>query len=81
MAYLSVVAAICALVFAFAMASYVTKQTEGSARMAELASAIHGGAKSFLFAEYRVLVIFIAVLFILESSANSSIILAKAWSS
>ena len=65
MAFLSVVAAICALVFAFAMASYVTKQTEGSERMAELASAIHGGAKSFLFAEYRVLVIFIAVLFVL----------------
>jgi len=65
MAYLSVVAAICALVFAYAMASFVTKQAEGTPRMAELASAIHGGAKAFLFAEYRVLVIFIAVLFVL----------------
>jgi len=65
MSYLSVVAAICALVFAYAMASFVTKQAEGTPRMAELASAIHGGAKAFLFAEYRVLVIFIAVLFVL----------------
>lgn len=65
MAYLSVVAAICALAFAFAMASYVTKQSEGNERMSELAAAIHGGAKAFLFAEYRVLVIFIAVLFVL----------------
>ncbi len=65
MAYLSVVAAICALVFAYAMASYVTKQPEGNDRMKELASAIHGGAKAFLFAEYRVLIIFIVVLFVL----------------
>ena len=65
MAFLAVVAAICALVFAYAMASFVTKQPEGTPRMAELASAIHGGAKAFLFAEYRVLVIFIAVLFVL----------------
>ena len=64
MAYFSVAAAVCALVFAFAMASYVTKQSVGTDRMAELADAIHGGAKAFLFAEYRVLVIFVAVLFI-----------------
>ena len=64
MAYLSVIAAVCALVFAFAMASYVGKQAVGTERMAELAEAIHSGAKAFLFAEYRVLVIFVAVLFI-----------------
>ena len=56
--------AVCALVFAFAMASYVTKQPEGTNRMAELAAAIHGGARAFLFAEYRVLIVFIIVLFI-----------------
>ncbi len=64
MQYFSVVAAVLALVFAWAMASYVIKQAEGSERMAELAAAIHGGAKAFLFAEYRVLVIFIVVLFV-----------------
>ncbi len=64
MAYLSVIAAVCALVFAFAMASFVGKQAVGTQRMAELADAIHSGAKAFLFAEYRVLVIFVAVLFI-----------------
>ncbi len=64
MQYFSVVAAVLALVFAYAMASYVIKQAEGSERMAELAEAIHSGAKAFLFAEYRVLVIFIVVLFI-----------------
>ena len=64
MQYFSVVAAVLALVFAWAMASFVIKQAEGSERMAELAAAIHGGAKAFLFAEYRVLVIFIVVLFV-----------------
>ena len=64
MQYFSVAAAVLALIFAWAMASYVIKQPEGSERMAELAAAIHGGAKAFLFAEYRVLVIFIVVLFV-----------------
>ncbi len=64
MQYFSVVAALLALIFAWAMASYVVKQAVGSERMAELAEAIHSGAKAFLFAEYRVLVIFIVVLFI-----------------
>ncbi len=64
MAYFSLLMAVCALIFAFAMASYVSRQPEGSSRMSELAAAIHGGAKAFLFAEYRVLVVFILVLFI-----------------
>ena len=64
MQYFSIVAAVLALIFAGAMASFVSKQAEGNARMAELAAAIHGGAKAFLFAEYRVLVIFIVVLFV-----------------
>ena len=64
MQYFSIVAAVLALIFAGAMASFVSKQAEGNERMAELAAAIHGGAKAFLFAEYRVLVIFIAVLFV-----------------
>ncbi|MDO4960479.1 MAG: sodium/proton-translocating pyrophosphatase, partial [Eubacteriales bacterium] len=73
MAYLSVVCAIAALVFAYMMASYVTKQPVGNERMADLASAIHGGAKAFLFAEYRVLVVFIIVLFALIAIGISPI--------
>ena len=57
-------AAVLALLFAFALIAFVEKQPEGNDRMKELAAAIHGGAKAFLFAEYRVLVIFIAVLFL-----------------
>ena len=64
MQYFSVAAAVLALIFAWAMASFVIKQAAGSERMQELAEAIHSGAKAFLFAEYRVLVIFIVVLFI-----------------
>ena len=60
----AVAMAVLALVFAFAMTSFVKRQAAGNDRMKELAAAIHGGAKAFLFAEYRVLVVFIAVLFL-----------------
>ncbi|MDO4266191.1 MAG: sodium-translocating pyrophosphatase [Eubacteriales bacterium] len=62
--YFAIAAAVLALVFAFAMISFVKSQPAGNDRMQELAHAIHTGAKAFLFAEYRVLVIFIAVLFL-----------------
>lgn len=62
--YFAIAMAILALVFAFAMISFVKAQPAGNDRMKELAAAIHGGAKAFLFAEYRVLIIFIAVLFL-----------------
>lgn len=62
--YFAIAMAVLALLFAFAMIAFVGKQPDGNDRMRELAAAIHGGAKAFLFAEYRVLVIFIAVLFL-----------------
>ena len=62
--YFAIAAAVLALLFAFAMISFVKSQPAGNDRMKELAQAIHTGAKAFLFAEYRVLVIFIAVLFL-----------------
>ena len=52
MQYFSIVAAVLALIFAGVMASFVSGQAEGNERMAELAAAIHGGAKAFLFAEF-----------------------------
>lgn len=62
--YFAIAMAVLALLFAFAMISFVKSQPAGNDRMKELAHAIHTGAKAFLFAEYRVLVIFIAVLFL-----------------
>lgn len=61
---LSAAAAVLALVFAFSMIAFVSKQDAGTDRMKELAAAIHGGAKAFLFAEYRVLIVFVIVLFV-----------------
>ena len=56
-----------ALLFAFYKARFVSKQAPGNDRMQEIASAIAEGAKAFLFSEYKILVIFIIVLFVLIS--------------
>ncbi len=56
--------AVVALLFAFYKISFVSKQDAGTDRMKEISSAISDGARAFLFAEYRILAIFVAVLFI-----------------
>ena len=56
---------IVALLFAAYLASKVNKQDAGTDRMKEIALAISDGAKAFLTAEYKILVIFVAVLFVL----------------
>lgn len=61
--YAAPVLAVLALVFALIKASSVSKQEEGTDRMKEIASAISEGARAFLFAEYKILVIFVIVLF------------------
>ena len=58
------VIAIIALVFAAIMASSVRKAEVGTDRMREISEAIHEGAQAFLMSEYKVLVIFVVVLFI-----------------
>lgn len=58
-------ASIIALIFAAYKAMYVKKADAGNARMQEIAAAIAEGANAFLMAEYKILVIFILVLFIL----------------
>ena len=63
--YLAPVLGICALLFAFYLIQKVSKQDAGTDRMKEIAAFIHEGAKAFLMAEYRILVIFVAVLFVL----------------
>lgn len=59
------VAAVLALVFAAYLAIKVNRQTEGTDRMKEIAGAIAEGARAFLTAEYKILVVFVAVLFVL----------------
>ena len=54
-----------ALLFAFCLVRDIHKQKAGNARMQEIASYIHEGAQAFLFAEYRILIFFAAILFIL----------------
>ncbi len=56
--------AVVALLFAFYKISFVSKHDAGTDRMKEISSAISDGARAFLFAEYRILAIFVAVLFI-----------------
>ncbi len=54
-----------ALLFAGYLAAKVTKQDAGTDRMKEIAAAISEGAQAFLTAEYKILVFFVVVLFIL----------------
>ena len=65
MLYLAPVMGIVALLFAFYLASKVGKQDAGTDRMKEIAAAISDGAHAFLMSEYKILVIFVIVLFVL----------------
>lgn len=62
--FLAVAAGIIALLFAFVLTAKINKFDEGTARMQEIAGSIAEGAKAFLFAEYKILVIFAVVLFV-----------------
>ena len=61
---IAIVVAIIALVFAFILSSLVSKEDEGTDRMKEISMNIREGAKAFLFAEYKILVVVIVVLFL-----------------
>ena len=63
--YFAPVLGICALLFAFYLTKKVGKQDAGTDRMKEIAAFIHEGARAFLTAEYKILIVFVAVLFIL----------------
>ena len=62
--FLAPALAVVALLFAFYKIAFVSKQDSGTERMKEIAAAINDGAKAFLFAEYKILAIFVVVLFI-----------------
>lgn len=52
------------LLFAIFLRLHVIKQNPGNDRMREIADAIAEGARAFMTSEYRVLIIFVAVLFV-----------------
>ena len=62
--YVAVICALIGLVFAFVLTKRVNSVDAGTDRMKEIASAIAEGARAFLFAEYKILAIFIVVLFV-----------------
>ena len=63
MIWLIPIIGIVALIVAGGLAMWVTKRDEGTERMREIAAAIHEGAQAFLMAEYKILIIFIVILF------------------
>jgi K(+)-stimulated pyrophosphate-energized sodium pump len=69
--YIVPVAGILALVYAYNKANWVKEQDAGDEVMKDIASQIQKGAMAFLFAEYKVLVIFVAVVAALLAWANS----------
>ncbi|MDB8678296.1 sodium-translocating pyrophosphatase [[Ruminococcus] gnavus] len=63
--YVVPVLSVLALLFAGYLAVKVAKQEEGTEKMKEIASAISEGARAFLTAEYKILIVFVMVLFLL----------------
>jgi K(+)-stimulated pyrophosphate-energized sodium pump len=67
------VAGVLALLYAFARASWVSRQPEGDATMQKIARLIRSGAMAFLAREYKVLAVFVVgIAGALAASASSS---------
>lgn len=62
--WLAPAAGVAALLFALILASGIRKQAPGNERMREIAGAIKEGAQAFLRAEYKILVVFVVLLFV-----------------
>ena len=63
--YLVPVLGFCALIFAGFQSGRVAGAEEGNEKMKEISGAISEGAHAFLLAEYRILIVFVALLFVL----------------
>ena len=63
--WIAPILAVIALIFAAIKTAVVSKADTGNSRMQEIAKSISEGARAFLFSEYKILVIFVAVLFLL----------------
>ena len=63
--YVAAIVAALALVFAFLQNQKVSKVDAGTDRMKEISTAIAEGARAFLFAEYKILLVFAIVLCII----------------
>ncbi|SFG19280.1 sodium-translocating pyrophosphatase [Oribacterium sp. WCC10] len=70
--YLAPVLGVCALIFAGFQSGRIVGADEGNDRMKEIAGAISEGAHAFLLAEYRILILFVAVLFVLIGAGIGS---------
>ncbi|MBQ5347162.1 MAG: sodium-translocating pyrophosphatase [Ruminococcus sp.] len=62
--YVPIIAGVIALAFAIYFALFIRRQEVGTDRMRKISSAISKGARAFLFAEYKILIVFAAVLFV-----------------
>ncbi|MCR5388923.1 MAG: sodium-translocating pyrophosphatase, partial [Lachnospiraceae bacterium] len=69
--YLAPIMGVVAVLFALCLAAKVSKADAGNDRMKEIAAAIAEGAKAFLTAEYRILVVFVIILFVVIGFAIS----------
>ena len=67
--FIAPIVGVIALIFAFFKANFVAKQDSGNERMKEISSYIHDGAMAFLKREYKALVVFVIVLFIVLALA------------
>src|ERR1044072_3301344 len=63
--WLSLGAAVLAVIYGFITVSWVLKQPAGNARMQEIASSVRGGAKAYMTRQYTTIAIAGAVLFVI----------------
>ena len=68
---LAPVSGVLALLFAYYLILKVSRRDAGTDRMKEIAAFIHEGARAFLMAEYRILIFFVTVLFVLIGIGTS----------
>ena len=66
----------CGLVICGYLAMKVSRQEAGTKKMKEISDAISEGARAFLMAEYKILVVFVIVLFVLIGVGTRSIVTA-----